>query len=223
MPDSELSALSIGPLIQIMKGSITFALFILWIQFLRPLLRLAWSIFRKVLKLFEIYVENGVYGRIGKKWPDFLTTLSSRWGDLHKHKGFTNNTTWTPLMPCWLITGFPSSYPQYIFFHECDNFLLTFITLETQKKLKGDSKDKRLHKYIVNRLKKSYISLLMVLANSISTQNLVYPECTASQSTKLLTMPTEYIWPTCVADNISKTVSMVFYLCHYAAFLPFCL
>ena len=74
-PDSELSALTIWPQRQMMKISVIFALFILWIQFLRPLLGLAWSIFRKVLMLFEIYMENGVYRRIGKKWPDFLTTL----------------------------------------------------------------------------------------------------------------------------------------------------
>ena len=39
------------------------------------LLGLAWSFFRKTFFVFIIYIENGVYRTIGKKWPEFLTTL----------------------------------------------------------------------------------------------------------------------------------------------------
>ena len=42
---------------------------------LGALLGLAWSFFRKTFFVFIIYIENGVYRRIGKKWPEFLTTL----------------------------------------------------------------------------------------------------------------------------------------------------
>ena len=78
MLDYELGALSIRPLRRVIRKDATSALFILWIQILKPLLGLAWSIFRKIILLFKIYMENGIYRRIGKKWPDFLTTLVER-------------------------------------------------------------------------------------------------------------------------------------------------
>ena len=73
--DCELSALSIWPLRQVLGSGLICAIFIFWIQILKPLLALAWSFFRKILFLFEIYMGNGNYRRIGKKWHDFLITL----------------------------------------------------------------------------------------------------------------------------------------------------
>ena len=75
MLDYQLGALSIRPPRRVLIKEATSALFIFWIQILKPLLGLAWSIFRKIILLFKIYMENGIYRRIGKKWPDFLTTL----------------------------------------------------------------------------------------------------------------------------------------------------